>query len=184
MARVKGTVLIPPVKVLRANRERVIDTLAPPLRRYLEERILPSSWYPAADHVKLVRALVPIMPPGRDPFVFMGRAAAQMDLTGMYRAQLTMGDPEKTLRNFTCLWRNYCDTGEISLEVESEHSGRITVRDFEGASREMCGIIGGYIEGLVVVAGGKSATMHKAKCRLDGDPACMWTAPANPELEN
>jgi hypothetical protein len=175
MAKVKGTVLIPPVKVLRANRERVIDALAPPMRRYLDERILPSSWYPATDHVKLVRVLVPLMPPGQDPYCFMGSAAAQMDLTGIYRAQLRVGDPEKTLRNFTALWRNYCDTGEITLDVDSDHSGHITVRNFDGVSREMCGIIGGYIQGLVMVAGGKNATMRKVKCRLDGAPACVWT---------
>jgi predicted hydrocarbon binding protein len=115
------------------------------------------------------------MPPGRDPFVQMGRATAQMDLTGIYRAALSPGDPQNTLRNFTGLWRNYCDTGVSRLEMDGPRAARITVREFEGVSREMCKIVGGYIEGLVVVAGGKGEVVRKTSCLLDGDGACSWT---------
>jgi hypothetical protein len=172
---VKGTVLIPLVKVLRIHRERVIDAVPPPLRHYFEERVLAASWYPAADHVKLARVLAPVMPPGRNPFVLMGRATAQMDLTGVYRAQLSPGDPQKTLRNFAGLWRHYCDSGISTLEIDGPCAARIAVRDFEGVSREMCSIVGGYIEGLVVVAGGKGEEVRKVKCSLDGHGECAWT---------
>jgi hypothetical protein len=177
MAKVKGTVILPLIKMLRMQREGAQANLPPSMHHYLDARVLPSTWYPAADHVRLLKAMAPMLglPPGRDPMVFMGRGAAQIDLTGIYRAQLKVGDVWKTLHNFIALWRNYCDTGISAMDIDGERAARINIRNFEGVSREMCGIIGGYIEGLVATAGGKGEKMKKLKCRLDGDPYCEWS---------
>ena len=113
MGRVKGTILVPLVKLLRANKPAAAKLLSPPLQKYLEERVLPSSWYPAKDHVQLARVLVAVVPLGSEPYQTMGRGAARHDLTGIYKARLCAGDPMRTLESGLGLWRTYCDSGEI-----------------------------------------------------------------------
>jgi hypothetical protein len=162
------------VKVLRANREQAVKVLPETLHWYLNERVLPSSWYPARDHVELVRGLMAMMPLGPEPLIMMGRVAAQGDLQGIYRAMLFTGDVQRTLRQATALWRTYCDSGELVPTFDSERSATMVLSYYQDTSREMCGICGGYVLGLVMTAGGKDVKLRKLECRLDGAKVCRW----------
>src|SRR5947209_7556165 len=120
-AKVKGTNMLSAVKALRMAREQARAVLPPSLHRYLDERILVSSWYPESDLMGLLSALGKLMPAGGgDPFLFMGRTTAREHLGGIYNAHVRPGDVERTLRSGTTLWRNYHDTGVLSVEVERE----------------------------------------------------------------
>src|SRR4051794_14322096 len=92
--RVKGVNMLTAVKALRSNRKRAAEILPPPLHRYLEERVLVSSWYPEEDLLALLRALGSMLPPAPDPFAFMGRHTAREHLSGIYRGHVRPGDLE------------------------------------------------------------------------------------------
>jgi hypothetical protein len=174
MGRVKGTILVPLVKMLRANKVAAAKLLPAPLQKYLEERVLPSSWYPAKDHVQLARVLVAVVPLGSEPYQTMGRGAARHDLTGIYKARLCAGDPMRTLESGLGLWRTYCDSGEMVLTRKGERAAGVVLRDYVDISREMCGIAGGYAMELVALGGAKNVVVRKLSCRLEGAPQCHW----------
>lgn len=174
MGRVKGTILVPLVKLLRANKVAAAKLLPAPLQKYLEERVLPSSWYPAKDHVQLARVLVAVVPLGSEPYRAMGGGAARHDLMGIYKARLHPGDPMRTLESGLGLWRTYCDSGEMTHTRSGDHGAVIVLRDYVDVSREMCGIAGGYVAELALLGGAKDVVVRKLSCRLDGATQCSW----------
>jgi hypothetical protein len=174
MGRVKGTILVPLVKLLRTNKVAAAKLLPQPLQKYLEERVLPSSWYPAKDHVQLARVLIAVVPLGKEPYQAMGRGAARHDLSGIYKARLYPGDPMRTLESALGLWRTYCDSGEMELTRRGTCSAIVLLRDYVDISREMCGIAGGYVLELATLGGAKNVVLRKLSCRLDGAPQCQW----------
>jgi hypothetical protein len=173
-AKVKGTNMLSAVKALRTARDQARAVLPPSLHRYLDDRILVSSWYPEADLMGLLAALGKMMPPGSDPFVFMGRTTAREHLEGIYRGHVRPGDLERTLRSGTSLWRNYHDTGDLSTEFDGPMQATIRLRDFAATSREFCRLLGGYFTELLEQAGGKDVKAAKLACSLDLAPDCEW----------
>jgi hypothetical protein len=174
MGRVKGTILVPLVKVLRSNREQASPLLPPALRKYVEERVLPSSWYPAKDHIGLLQAVRTLLDLKEEPFLVMGRAAARHDLAGIYRAQLQTGDPHRMLSTLTALWRTYCDSGQLVPQGDGPSAAYVELSGYVDTSREMCGIVGGYIIEAVTMAGAQNPQLRKIACKLEGAPACRW----------
>lgn len=174
MGKVKGTILVPLVKLLRTHKVAAAKLLTPPLQKYLEERVLPSSWYPAKDHVELAHVLVVIVPLGKEPYQAMGRGAARHDLGGIYKARLHPGDPMGTLESGLGLWRTYCDSGEMELTRRGTSGATVVLRDYVDISREMCGIAGGYVLELATMGGAKNVALRKLSCKLDGAPQCQW----------
>jgi hypothetical protein len=171
---IKGTEVLNLVKVLRMSRERALELLPARLHHYLEERILVSSWYPEEDQLGLVRALVAMMPRGGDPWSTIGRSTAQTNLSGLYRNQVTHGDPERTLGIVGVFWRNAHDTGEMSATLEARGGATVRLRGFARPSKEMCGIVSGYLAEIVSVSGGKNVSVSHTRCVLEAAPECAW----------
>ena len=174
-AKVKGTNMLSAVKALRVAREQARAALPPRLHHYLEERILVSTWYPESDLMDLLSTLGRLMPAGGgDPFVFMGRTTAREHLAGIYRAHVRTGDVERTLRSGVTLWRNYHDTGTLTVELETSQQAIVCLRDFAATSREFCRLLTGYFTELVDQAGGRDVTVTKLECSLDLAADCRW----------
>ena len=171
--KVKGTNMLSACKALRAIKEQARPVLPPHLHRYLEERILVSSWYPEVDLMGLLDALGKLTN-AADPFAFMGRHTAREHLAGIYRGHLRPGDLERTLMSATALWRNYHDTGDMSSVVEAPYRALLRLRDFAAASREFCRLLSGYFSELAEQAGGKQVKVTKLDCVLDGAVECRW----------
>jgi uncharacterized protein (TIGR02265 family) len=175
MASVKGSNLVQVVKALRMNREAALASLPEKHRHYLQERILPSSWYPEADQLELLAVLASILPPGGDAWELFGRASAQVDMNGIYKRLVHPGDPERTLRNAPVAWRNLHDSGELEVSMEGERRGSITLRDYPVRSAEMCRLIGAYLAETLGLAGAREARTAKRECRARGASQCTWS---------
>jgi hypothetical protein len=174
-AQVKGTNMLSAVKALRVAREQARAALPSRLHHYLEERILVSSWYPESDLMDLLSTLGKMMPAGGgDPFVFMGRTTAREHLAGIFRGHVRADDVERTLRSGATLWRNYHDTGTLTVELDAPRQAIVRLRDFAATSREFCRILTGYFTELVDQAGGKDITVTKLDCYVDLAPDCQW----------
>lgn len=129
-ARIKGTMLLPLIKVLRLNKEHASELLDNDLQKYLTERILISEWYPSREHHRLLKVLGKFV---NDDWQFVGRALAQFEFTGPYRHLVKEGQPLLTLRTLPQLWGMNTNTGHVSVDRLDESSGlgaRITVRDW------------------------------------------------------
>ena len=173
-AKVKGTNVLSAVKALRMGREQAEQLLPPSLRRYLEERILVSSWYPEADLMGLLHVLGKFLP-GDDPFYFMGRHTASEHLAGIYRGHLRPGDLERTLRSAPALWRNYHDTGDMTVSIDEPGRATLELSQFTSTTAEFCRLLRGYFSALAEQAGAKDVAVAKVECILGGARACRWT---------
>jgi uncharacterized protein (TIGR02265 family) len=174
--RVKGVNILALVKMLRAaGRERAAAVLPKSHHHYLEERILVSNKYPEEDHVELLRAIARLMPPAPDPWLVLGHGSARSDLNGLYRAHLRPGDPRRTLASAQALWRNYHDTGEMTVAFDGDHDATLRLRAFVAPARELCLINIGYFSELVTMAGGRDVRCVEAGCVVKGAAECSWT---------
>jgi hypothetical protein len=172
--RVKGTNVLGAVKGLRANPDRARQLLPNRLHHYLQDRILPSSWYPEGDQIELLRVVSSFMPPEPNPLLVMGRMAATIDLTTVYRGHVRPGDPQRTLSSCSALWRSYHDTGEMSASDEGENAVLVHLRGYRAACREMCLVTQGYLLEAAVQAGAHEPRIEKVTCCVHGAPECCW----------
>jgi hypothetical protein len=174
-ARTKGSHVISAVKVLRGNRERALELLPPPLHKYLEQRILPSSWYPLDEHLGLLRVIAQLWPTGGgDPWTLMGRATAQADFGGIYKLHLKPGDPGATLTAMGALWRSAHDTGDARIALEGAGRATLYLRDFGLRSKEFCRVTTGYVLEAIKMSGGANGRVTHDLCRGDGAAECVW----------
>jgi hypothetical protein len=174
-ARTKGSHVLSAVKVLRSNRERALELLPASLHKYLEERILPSSWYPLDEHLGLLRVVAQLWPAGSgDPWMLMGRATAQADLGGLYKLLLKPGDTEATLKGMGALWRSAHDTGDARISFDGGGRATMYLRNFGVRSKEFCRVTNGYILEAIKMSGGANGRVAHDACRGDGAEECVW----------
>src|SRR5262249_33940907 len=151
-----------------------VELLAREHHHYLNERILPSSWYPEADQHALLRVVAALLPEKPDPWVMMGRIAARDDLASMYKFMVKAGDLPDTLRGASSLWQTFHDTGELKIKLESPGQALATLRGYAASTREMCRVVGGYVTEVASTAGAKELKTSKLSCVLDSAPQCSW----------
>jgi len=173
VARTKGTSFVWVVKFLRANRSQAQALLPPELAHYLEERVLPSTWYPISDYWELVRAVLAIAKMGREAFPQMGQFLARTDLAGIYKSALHAGDPARTMTAAIALWRNYHDEGRLIVELEPS-AATVTLHDYPEPSNELCCLLDGYLRELAVAAGANDVEAARLSCRAEGGRDCRW----------
>ncbi len=175
MGKAKGISLINAVKTLRLKKDAARAVLPEHLHKYLEERVLVSSWYPEEDLLAILRALAKILPdPGMDIYEFMGRILARTNLEGAYALLLCEGDPAATLRRTAITWEHYHDTGKEVVVESGDNHAAIEISDHDTPSRESCGTVKGYIHEKVAMAGGKDICVVHKKCVLAGASACRF----------
>jgi hypothetical protein len=179
MAKAKGTTMVTLVKFLRSQRERAAAALPASLHHYLEERIHASSWYPEADMLELLRAMLGLIPGSREALLEqLGVALAREHLDGIYgHLKLDARDDTATMaRRCFALWGSQHDTGSFHFEQLAPGTAKLEVRDYALPSAEMCGILGGYLAESLRLGGVAKLRVAKHCCRLDGAAVCAWSA--------
>jgi hypothetical protein len=175
MAKIKGTGLLDVVKRLRNHKEAAKKVLPPHLHSYLEDRIIIFGWYPAEDHLALLRALVALLP--QEPaecYDFMGRLSARKDLLGVYRNALKEGNPLGMLKAGRQVWASYHDTGRILVTPEGPGQARLDLVGYEMPSEEMCAINTAWIHEELILSGAKDPEVMHSRCCLRRDQLCRW----------
>jgi hypothetical protein len=168
---VKGTIMQPLVRGLKAGVPDARALVPPHLHRYLEERILVSEWYPEEDHLELLQILGRAT--GVVSFVPMGHVLAQFELGGVYKLALHKGDAVRTLRSWVKLWPLNHDTGALEI-TERRGGATYTLTDYAIPSREICEIVTGYVTEGLRMAIEKTPRVAHSKCRTTGAAACVW----------
>jgi hypothetical protein len=177
IARAKGSAVAGFVRFLRANRARALETLKPELHRYLDERILQSSWYPEEDFLALLHAHARILDaPATKVYEMMGAVGARYDLTGVYKNLLRPNDPGGTLANGAVVWRNYHDTGDIESKLLGPRRVHVDVLGYPFRDREFCRLNTGYFEEALKLSGAVSVHIRHIMCTARGDDHCAWDA--------
>jgi hypothetical protein len=171
---VKGSNLVGVVKLLRRQRKLARAELPPALHRYLDERVLLTSWYPEADLLAILRVVAKwIGSDSADAFELMGRAAMRDHLGGVYGRLLT-GDPTTLPRRVGAIWQAQHDTGRLGFHQTGRGRGHFLLEEFGHPSREMCSIICGYLHEALERGRFADPRVWKAGCVLDGEKQCRW----------
>lgn len=175
MGRVKGTLIVKPVKVLRAHRKAAFKALPVPLHHYLNSTILYSNWYDEADYLAICQACAEVLSSfDADPWELMGRVSAKVDLEEIYSAQMRPGNPAASLKHFEKVWRLHHDTGKVVVTIEGAGKATVELADYATVSRDMCKSIGGHIWGTLDLSGAKDIQRTKTRCRAADDEVCRW----------
>ena len=178
MASIKGSALLPAVKLIRKFRDKSERHLGDRGRKLAEQRILVGAWYPLEDATEVMVAAIKAIGSANiaQGMEFIGADLAENDLRGIYAHFITEGDIPKSLRRSALLWRNYFDEGTLTLEHPDSGASRVIAR-LEGftASIPYCNGIVGMGKVVVRMAGrGAASEVIETKCTLKGDVNCEF----------
>jgi hypothetical protein len=188
----KGTSVLPVVAALKAHPDR--QRLVPErLRKYFDEHIVASSWYPERDYFVLIEALVKTIDPksvGGDVWRFFARYSVRGDVggkdvpgagksatKGVYRGFASVGpdEPERFFRLATGLWRQYHDSGTMQILGGRAKTNSVVARlvGFQIPIQGFVQLQGYYVEefGRMI---GLDVTSNVTRSTARGEPFCEW----------
>lgn len=176
MAKIKGTGIVGVIRLLKERRDHVEPVLEGHLRSYLDRQILVASWYPEADFMGLLRAMVHFTPKaGGDSWRWLGGYCARVDLVEVYSSMVQKGNVWGTLERLPRLWRLYHDSGKADVGMLRNTEARIMVSDFAYADEDFCRFLSGYFHEMVQLAGGRDTEIRALKLGGPGRVA-TWHA--------
>lgn len=162
-------------------------------RRYFEEPVLISGWYPERDYWVLIEALVKTIDPatvGGDVWRYFANFSAQRDIggqamagapeeaakaAGVYRNFANMTDPDSFFGAAMRLWKQYHDTGRIEMVGGRPERNSLVMRllGFVIPIEGFVALQGFYVEefGRLV---GLEITSRVTRSTARTDPFCEW----------
>jgi len=177
MPNVKGTAVLPAVKLLRKNREKAESCLDDVARKMCAQRILPGSWYPMEQADPVMLAVTKLVGGSlRNAMEVIGSFLATSDLQGVYSNIVFPGDVPKTLRRATLLWRNYFDTGTLHYDQPDAGKQEVFFR-LENCLEKIpyCNGIIGMAKIAIEMAGkGARGFVDERRCTLHGEGHCEF----------
>ena len=178
MPRIKGTALLPAVKLVRKFRDKADPFLGKRGRKLADQRILPGSWYPQEDASEIMTAVMRVLGSASlgEGMEFIGGDLAEKDLRGIYDHLITPGDVARSVRRSVLLWHNYFDEGKVNLTIPDSKIGHSIVR-LEGFNQDIpyCnGIIGMGRVVIRIASKGKPCEVKETMCTLKGNPYCEF----------
>jgi hypothetical protein len=185
MTQVKGTLLRGALKFVKHRKHPagipgVVATLGPAAAPTFARPILSGEWYPYAAYRELLAAIERDVA-GGDPevVVALGRFAARQDLSGVFKIISVMASVPRILQSSSVFWSRYCDTGRFEISDLTATSGTGRIHDFPDMSAEHERSLRGWIEGIGIAAGAKTAEVTLSRSRHRGDPfteySMRWT---------
>jgi len=177
VAKLKGTAIIPAVKMARSNREKMEPLLGEGAKRLVSSRIMPGSWYPIEDATELLQAICDFYGGNHAQSMEMvGMYCAEGDLNGVYAHLIQPGDPVRTFRRAIMLWRNYLDTGTLIFNQPYPGKPQATLRleDFR-QTIPYCACIVGMARVVARLVGTEETfRIQETRCTLNGAAACEF----------
>jgi hypothetical protein len=171
MSKVKGSLVVSAVKLLRSQRDLALQRLPARLHHYLQEPISVSAWYPELDQTELVRVCATLRGESSDEGLRMlGAAVAREHFEGVY-GDLVHRDLRMIMH---AVWKTQHDTGQLVVTAESNRSSIYELSGYEFATPEICAITGAYFQELHRIRGAPDAAVTHPACRLAGDELCTW----------
>ncbi len=179
MANIKGTALLPAVKLVRKFRDKLDPaTMTGEAEALSAQRILPGSWYPieAASQIMIAVSTIIASASLEQAMEFIGADLAERDLRSVYRDLITVGDVARSLRRSAVLWPNYFDEGALTISLPDPKLSQAVAR-LEGFHQTIpnCRGMPGMAKVVARIAGeGMACGVKETRCTLRGDPVCEF----------
>jgi predicted hydrocarbon binding protein len=174
--------LLGPLKHLRAEIGKdgargVIDALPPQLRVAFATRIRKAAWYPYEPFVALLRGIDARLGTGDLTYCEqIGRAAANADLSTVFKVFVRMASPSWLIRACPRVWSRYYEAGSMRATAWEPEETVVVIEDFPGIDPAHCWLMRGWMIGALEVVGGQvlPGAAH-SQCAAQGDPRCEFT---------
>ena len=169
MPNVKGSTLQPRIKYAKDHDtggkwQALMDGLSPETRALIEKGIMINQWYPLTAYAELSRVIDRIYGAGDRKLIWtLGRYSADEALHGIYKMFYKVSSPDWVIKMAATVWKQYYDTGRVSIELEPVPKGRslvMTVTDFDTPSPELWLSIGGWLHRTIELSGGKNVRVE------------------------
>jgi len=185
MPRVKGTLMRGALKFVKHAQHAegiagVLAAMPAPAAATFARPLLASEWYPYESYRALLAAIDEEVGEGDLALMpVLGRFAARHDLSGVFKVISVLASIPKILQTSSVFWSRYVDTGAFELAELGDDHGTGRIRDFPQMSRQHEAMLAGWIEGIGLAAGAKTAevTLVKSVHRGDGvsEYRMRWT---------
>mgnify|MGYP006305373267 CR=1 FL=1 len=182
MVEVKGSTLVPRWHYLKEHGtaeqiEKVKQRLPEGMRRIADGGLLHNQWYPFEYFVALNRVLDEVLGRGDLALIpVLGRDAAQRVLPTVYRVFYRIGSPDFIITQAARVWRQYYNSGRLSLERIGPKRVDLLILEFETPAVEHCLSIQGWLEKTLELSGGRDIKVHHSECRTRGHADCRYQA--------
>jgi hypothetical protein len=158
-------------------RERVLARVSADDREVLTGIILNISWYPLAPFPRLLRAMDAELGNGDLALVSRrGTWAAINDMKTVHRVLLKLVTPNWLVEKGARIWSNFHSTGHWEAKRLGPKQIRASLHELGVVDDAMCATLGGWLIGLLTLAGARSPQITHDSCRARGDLACSWLA--------
>ena len=180
MTQIKGAAVRGLLKFVKSSKlpggiERVTTELPNHVLPVFERQILTGDWYPYEAYAELLDVMTRIHGNGDDRFVeTLGRYAARQDLGGIFKVITVLASIPRILETASHLWGRYCDTGTFDIVSIEEGKGVGRITDFPNITRNHSILLNGWIEGVGLAAGAKTANVSLMRAVYLGDDHCAY----------
>ncbi|WP_242342463.1 DUF2378 family protein [Anaeromyxobacter terrae] len=180
--KVKGTLLLARLKYLEAQGPeksgRVVRHLSKADQESLRGIVLQSGWYPADLLLRLEMTAAAILASGDRTRLFldMGRFSAATNLgpTGVQRAFVREGDPQRFLADVPRMYASQHSSGHRAHEPKGERAALVRTLGDEELAAEDCLTTIGWLQHAIEICGGKSVSVVETRCRARKADCCEF----------
>jgi hypothetical protein len=149
--------------------DSAIAGLSPQDQAVLKQPISAVSW---VDYGAIVRMIVHYHKGNLQAIKEASASAAQQNLKGIYRAFLSLTSPRFVCNKIPLIWKQYFNSGQVSLEWVNEKNLIVRITGVEGMPQYHEYIFLPYIEEALRIAGAKNVFSYHTKCLAKGDDCC------------
>lgn len=175
MAQVKGVAILGLIKFVKKGMKdvlpKVIGLLPEETRKYMDEHIMLTAWYPYKLYTDLLRTLDKVAGKGDLSFCReQGRLAAQHDLSTIYKTFLNFVEPKLLVTRAMSVWNSYFDSGQAEVNIISKTEARVKIQDFPEIDIAHVKNVQGWLEQFMTMCNFKNIQSEIVQCQCYGDP--------------
>lgn len=176
--KVKGTIMIDTVKMIRANKDRDwLKYLTPEDWTIVSSKILASRWYPLETFQRCGWATFKELAGGNLDLVrARGKFRGLQLFSDTYRIVFEGLAPAAAVDRFCSIYNNFFNFSTLAYERVSETHVR-AVHDYDPDDRAnvpYCHQLMGYFDALLEMAGAKKPLIRLLSRQWDGDPTTFF----------
>lgn len=182
--KIKGTLMIQIVKLVRTLRnDELMACLTEKERELIDERVLPTTWYSGESARHIIKCLHETVARGdADQLRQWGLDAVSSAVPASYFEFLVPGDPLETLRSFSGIFRSFLDAPGFRVVENRPGYFEATFSDTgdNGVFAPFTHMLGGWIEGLIGLAGGRVSRSGIRPERIGAQDAVVYRIEYDP----
>ncbi len=173
MRNVKGSILLPWVKAIKANKTGAYDRyLTEKDKETLSKLILPSSWYDFETYKNCFTAVVDVEAKGALEVCHdWGRAYSDVIMSSVYKRAIKKGDPKAAMDQFTFVYKSMFSFGKVISEFVSDREMIVTIEDFDPHLEAWYYVTRGWLERFIELCLDKKVSSEFLTKSWRGDPA-------------